>query len=95
MDVCFCCECAKEIDGFGLAVSVWEEISFEYAISGGPYRIEIDEYLPLWPVIIFLENRGFLITTDIEEDLYLIKPAGARFDEGCSLHVCKKAEGEH
>jgi hypothetical protein len=69
-----CLRCMESIKSYGmLCAIVMEKICFNFCRGKVSIFEELDEK-KLRPVIKFLEMKGFLVTTDVQEDIILVRP---------------------
>lgn len=101
-----CPICNKTLWDYGcVAASIFEDICISIIKDKEHFDIpdeETGQYILLnanriYTIIKFLENKGYIITTEIDQTHLRIKPLGIRCSEdhyGISCHFCLKGD-EH
>lgn len=72
----YCIRCVAKISDLGAPASVLYAEICSYYTRWGPYPLNpgCEDYL--YQVVQLLEQKQFVISTDIEDDILLIKPQG-------------------
>lgn len=88
----YCIECRKNLKGYGeVAEIVYDHVCEWYSTENRAIEIDqacIEGLQCRKPVIDFLENKGFLVTTESGRQLLAIKPCSSnKFGED-NLYFC-------
>lgn len=95
--IIFCDECLSDLDEFGgVAVNIYEKICEHYI--GKRHSLILNEkrkaHRNLIPVVKFLEDKSYVMTTDAGEANIQVKPLGHAIIGGNIHHFCIK-DGMH
>jgi|GEM_PF-4216008 len=88
-----CDLCYLKLHRYGIAVEVYEDFLESYITNHESILVNLQTTRQM-PIIVWLETKGYVATTDYDDNRIAVKPLGIKFD-GDDCHVCldRKSHG--